>query len=277
MSPPPQPPPQPPSQPRQPPDPPDPPQTRQQKKNASPNKQRKKRNQPYPPSRELIQRQAKKDATARGFNKRRGTSTSPRNLRRHLDDTTIDEADDSDGEHVSISDADVANPPVAADNAEDDVDDGDAPMAEANLGDLTGDASNIEFDHAYSDSADPTNITMTDAERETHQQGEEVLGGDSKVQVVIGSTSAGHDDDSENAGVICADQKDDNAVVGDEAEFDALDMGAISDLDIMSVSSSSVASVEHLKTVPTSANANLEDDDSLFEMGGHYIPASSAT
>lgn len=53
-------------------------------------------------------------------------------------------------------------------------------------------------------------------------------------------------------------------MVGEEVEFDAIDVGAISDSDIVSITSSSVASVEHLRTVPTNAN---QDDDSLFKMG----------
>ena len=100
-----------------------------------------------------------------------------------------------------MADANVANPPVVADDAKDDPNDGDTLMAEANLGNLTGDASNGEFDHAYNDNVDRTKITTAEAEidhswvAETHDQGEDVFKGDSKVQAVIGSTPAGHDEE----------------------------------------------------------------------------------
>eukprot|EP00956_Cyclotella_meneghiniana_P017065 scaffold27529_cov60-Cyclotella_meneghiniana.AAC.1 len=286
MSPPKQPPPQPPP----PPVPPNPPQTRQQnKKTASPNKQRKKRNQPYPPSRELIQRQAKKDATARGFNKRRGTSTSPRNLRRQLDDTLpLDEADEFDCDHASTADNNVANPPVVVNEDEDRSTHDDALMAEANIGDLADDADNGEFDHALSENADRSNVTIADTEvdhggmAEAHDQREAVFEGDSRVQAVTVNAPARNDDDAEMGGLINGNQKDD-AVLGEEVEFDVdVDIGANSDWDSddMSVNSTSVASVEHLKTVSTNAhtvptNANPEDDDSGFEMGDTIMRLSS--
>eukprot|EP00956_Cyclotella_meneghiniana_P034997 scaffold110165_cov67-Cyclotella_meneghiniana.AAC.4 len=77
-----------------------------------------------------------------------------------------------------------------------------------------------------------------------HDQSEIVFEGDSKDQVVIGSSPAGHDDDAENGGVIYGSAKyqKDDAVVGEEAEFDAVDIGATSDSEVMSVHSSSVAS-----------------------------------
>eukprot|EP00956_Cyclotella_meneghiniana_P018472 scaffold30763_cov68-Cyclotella_meneghiniana.AAC.1 len=252
---------QPPPQPPRPPDPPNPPQPPPQKKTASPNKPHKKRNQPYPPSRELPQRQAKNDALARGFHTRRGKSTSPRNLRRQLDDTLpLDEADEFDGDHASTADTNVANPPIIVNEDEDCSNHDDALMAEANLGDLADDADNGEFDHALSENVDRSNVTIADTEvdhggmAETHDQREAVFEGDSRVQAVTVSAPARNDDDAEMGRLINGNQKDD-AVLGEEVEFD-VDIGATSDWDSddMSVNSTSVASVEHLKTVSTHAH-----------------------
>ena len=202
-------------------------------------------------------------------------------MRRQLDDTLpLDEADEFDGDHASTADTNVANPPVVVNEDEDRSTHDDALMAEANIGDLADDADNGEFDHALSENADRSNVTIADTEvdhggmAEAHDQREAVFEGDSRVQAVTVNAPARNDDDAEMGGLINGNQKDD-AVLGEEVEFDVdVDIGANSDWDSddMSVNSTSVASVEHLKTVSTNAhtvptNANPEDDDSGFEMG----------